>query len=250
MITSYPLQGGMSTSGPSIAQGDRFQQLLPTMVDFRTRVLTANESPTSSVEGIECIMMEAMVHNHAGILHQALRAVRRATTAAQIVGLHCRQPLSHDRFLDPNTRAEYDPERLHFHIVCMDHYLSTTLGLSPASSHLLYARLAEEQAIFEPIGRMMRLQCNIAETLLQRTTTIHEETHKIDSLLLGAATVIPSSWWLTQYFPSSTDPQDTNTLVMRLNCQLSHCHLLVRLYLPYVLRVTTRDEQSHGKRVA
>ncbi|KAG9679420.1 hypothetical protein KCU87_g795, partial [Aureobasidium melanogenum] len=46
--------------------------------------ITKNEDLVTSVEGLECIMLEATYQNYAGNLHQAWMAVRRATTIAQL----------------------------------------------------------------------------------------------------------------------------------------------------------------------
>jgi hypothetical protein len=74
-------------------------------------------------------------------------AVRRATTAGQLMSLHRKEPLVAYVFLDVTTRAQFDVEHLCFFIVYMDCSLSIVLGL-PYASPLV---------VFDPLDRMARL---------------------------------------------------------------------------------------------
>lgn len=231
-------------------QQQRFEQLISTITDAVTKLVTMNDELTSSIEGIECIMMEATIQNHAGKLHQAWRTVRRAAIVGQILGLHRDVPLPAEMFLDPKTQSQFDLEQFCFHIACMDRYLSITLGL-PHASHVPYATTPEQLTVFEPIDRMARLQCIITERLLDRPKKDLAEVCNIDQLLLEAAAQMPPHWWLIpDSHHSQADDPDHDRTIARFNYQLSHYHLLLRLYLPYVFQPGHSADHGHGKRIA
>ncbi|KAL6232097.1 hypothetical protein BDW75DRAFT_243308 [Aspergillus navahoensis] len=91
-----------------------------------TRWVTTREEMQGTVEGLICIILEAVFETNAGNLRRAWSVYRRALTAAQLMGLHWspRPPLPRI-----DAKLEADPECLWFRIVYMDRYLSLLLGL-------------------------------------------------------------------------------------------------------------------------
>ena len=244
------LQGVLSMPDLPAKRQESFQQLILTVVGTVTKLVTTNDDLTCFVEGIECIMMEATIHNYAGKLHQAWRTVRRATTAAQLLGLHRDVPLSPESFLDPESTVGFDTEEICFQIMSMDRYLSMTLGL-PHASHIPYAITPERLLAFEPIDRMARLQCRISEQILERTQKDLTETREIDKLLFAAAAEMPHYWWLIPDLASHKDDQRNRArTIARFNYQFAHYHLLLRLYLPFVLHSSIHAEYAPGKSIA
>ncbi|KAF3044152.1 hypothetical protein E8E12_010443 [Didymella heteroderae] len=138
-------------------------------------------------------------------------------------------------------------------MVSMDRYLSTTLGL-PYASSLPYAKTPEQLIVFAPIDRMARLQCVVAERLLDRPKDDINEVFEIDRLLLEAAAQMPHDWWLTpdlrRNSATAAVDLDQDRVVARFNYQLSHYHLLLRLYLPYIFLPRRDADYGHGKRIA
>lgn len=244
------LQGALSLPDVDGQRRERFKQLMLTILDTVTMSVTTNEGLTSSVEGLECIMLEALVQNHTGKLHQAWRTLRRATTVAQTLGLHRDAPLRPEVFLDPQTRMLFDAEHFCFQVICMDRYLSMTLGL-PHASYLPYAVTPEHLTAFGPTDRMARLQCRISERLLERCKKDASESRSIDTMLLQAAAQVPHQWWLVPEPDTSLNTeQDHSDTVARFTFQLSHYHLLLRLYMPHVLQSLDEPEHARGKRIA
>ncbi|KAJ4990483.1 NmrA-like family protein [Stagonosporopsis vannaccii] len=243
-------QGALSLPDVDVQRQERFKQLMTAILDTITNSVTTNEELISSVEGLECITLEALIQNHMGRLHQAWRTLRRATTIAQILGLHRDAPLRTELFLDLDTRSTFDAEHLCYQVVCMDRYLSMTLGLPHASS-LPYATTSDQLAAFSPIDRMARLQCEIAKRLLERHKRDVSDNSAIDSMLLDSAAQMPHHWWLVPE-PNTllSDEQDHSDTVARFTYQMSHHHLLLRLHMPCILQPF--DDASHacGKRIA
>ncbi|PYH99838.1 hypothetical protein BO71DRAFT_367866 [Aspergillus ellipticus CBS 707.79] len=227
--SSIEALGGFSTC---------YHDIMSRVVDRATRLVNTNEDLNGSVEGIECIMLEAMYHNYAGNLHRAWMAVHRAAAIVQIMGLHRGLISPCLKILEPETRAAFNPDTICLHLVVMDRYLSLMLGLPPTS---LEARFATPTALekCDPIDRMQRIHCVISGRILQRSNADVNNlaiTQDIDRLLQKAAAEMPPKWWLVPTFDS--DKGDGEILfhdTVRLMEQFWHYHLVIRLHLPYML---------------
>lgn len=236
---------------PSAAQkspdvGAPYHEIMVRVVDTAIRLVTTNEDLITSIEGIECIMMEALYQNYAGKLHRAWMAVRRAVTVAQMMALHRGLNSPSLRILTPETRSRFDADQICFRLVEMDCYLSVMLGLPRTS---LEARFATEKALrnCEPVDRMQRMHCAMADRILRRDESDHAETHNIDTLIQKAAEEMPPKWWLMPDLSSNVTGTEVLHATMRLMDQLTHYHLLMRLHLPFILRSAPGHNHEHSK---
>ncbi len=186
-------------------------------------LVTTNDELASSLEGIECIMMESIYHDTAGNARGAWVTLRRAMTMAQMIGLHRGSDTSANR------------EQVWFRLVQTDRYISLLLGLPQGSSESIFATPRALDNL-TPIEKMRRLGCLAAGRILQLTTSERTNpltTHSIDVLLQRASAQMPPRWWLTpNLIPSS--PASTSSLLD----QFTHFNLLFRLHLPYLLHPT------------
>jgi hypothetical protein len=242
------LQGILPSSFKDLADlGASYRDIMSRVVDTATRLVTTNEDLISSVEGIECIMIEAMYQNYAGNLHQAWMAVRRATAVAEMMALHRGLNSPSLKILEPETRAAFKPDQICFHLVEMDCNLSLMLGLPRTS---LKARFTTPKALegCQPIDRIQRIHCAVADRILQRNENKLSETHDIDTLLQNAAAEMPPQWWLIPNL-SASNSGGTEVLpeTLRLMIQFTHYHLLIRLHLPYMLRSSPDRSCDHSK---
>ena len=242
------LQGVLPSAIQDLAdQGAYYREIMSQVVDTAIRLVTTNEDLISSVEGIECIMIEAMYQNYAGNLHRAWMAVRRATTVAEMMALHRGLNSPSLRILEPETRAAFNPDQVCFRLVQMDRYLSLMLGLPRT---LLKARFATPKALegCQPIDRMQRIHCAMSDRILQRNESEFSETYDIDTLLQKAAAEMPPQWWLIPNLSASNSGgTEVAHETMRLMDQLTHYHLLIRLHLPYMLRSSSDLMCDHSK---
>lgn len=208
-----------------------YHGLMHSAVDTAIRLVTTNEDVVCSVEGIECIMMEALFHNYSGNLHRAWMAVRRAIMHAQIMALHRSPNPPSLKILEPETRASFDADEICFKLVLMDHYLSLMLGLPPTD---LEARFTRPEALekCQPVDRMHRIRCIASGRILRRkTTNDYSETKEIEALFNKADAELPAQWWLMPRFaPSGNAVEETR----RLMDQLANYHMLIQLHLPFV----------------
>ncbi|KAH7067244.1 hypothetical protein BKA63DRAFT_114543 [Paraphoma chrysanthemicola] len=248
LLTSL-LQGAVSCPRALDSTRSRFTKIMSHVFDTATRLVTNNNSLVTSMEGIECIMIEAMILNYAGKLHQSWLTTHRAAAVAQLVGLHRGYKNTSLKILDSNTRADLDPDHLCFRIVEMDSYLSITLGL-PLSSLSTPALTPQAIAKCQPIDRVSRLPCIISGHLLSFNGGVLD-TDEIDRLLLEVASAMPPQWWLAPTFQAeSSGSSDTFYEVSRLTYQVSYYHLVLRRHLPYILRHSTGSEYDNNKLAA
>ena len=235
-----------STHDPA-DRGLPYRDVMSRVVETAIRLVTTNEDLICSVEGVECVMIEAMYQNYAGNPHRAWLAVHRAASIAQMMALHRGLHSPSLKILTPETRAAFDSDQICFRLVEMDSYLSLMLGLPRTS---LEARFATPKALegCQPVDRLPRIHCAMADRILRRNENNLSETQEIDMVLQKAADDLPAQWWLMpDVSVSSSDGIKISHDTMRLMYQFSHYHLLTRLHLPYMLRSSTDHRYDHSK---
>ncbi|KAL2798999.1 hypothetical protein BJX66DRAFT_322497 [Aspergillus keveii] len=231
------LQGVLPSTIRSLGSFEKtYRDIMTRVFDRAIRLVTTNDELTGSAEGIECIMMEAMYQNYAGNLHPV----------AQMLGLHRGLSSPSMKFLEPETRARFRREYICFRLVQMDRYLSLMLGLPQSSLESRFGTIKVAD-VEHPMERMERIHCTIAGRILSRTDVeINDlaKAYEIDKLIQDAAAEMPAQWWLT---PRFTDGAELLQDTMRIMDQFTHHHLLVRLYLPYMLRSSSDHLYDHCK---
>lgn len=220
-------------------RGVSYGALLPRVVERAIRLVTSNDELVRSVEGLECIMIEAQLHNYSGNLHRAWLTTQRAVSVAQIMGLHRGLDSPSLKFLEPETQANFDPKNILFRIIEMDLYLSLMLGLPHSSLQVPIATPKELEAC-HPLERMQRIHYEVSRRIIQRSNTKinnFEDTSEIDRILQNTAAEMPPQWWLMPTFAAgNSDKKELFDDTIRLMIQFSHYHLIARLHLPYLIR--------------
>ncbi|CAD0086042.1 unnamed protein product [Aureobasidium mustum] len=122
------------------------------------------------------------------------------------------------------------------------------LGL-PRSSLEAPSRKVEE---LEAGERLQYSHLIVADRILKRSTRLSLlETQELDSLLETAAGSVPAQWWLVPDL--STSNRTANDIfqdMSRLNDQLAHFHLLIRVHLPYLMRCTFENSHDYSRMTA
>jgi hypothetical protein len=250
-------------SGSFLSPG--LQVTMNRVVETANRLVINNDDLASSLEGIECIMMECMFRNNAGNLRGAWVSNRRAMTIAQVMNLHRYRDTNSNsewsarpppKAIYSDTRKRINPQSMWFRLVATDRYLSLILGLPQESQQDPHSVCLEPK---EPndcalIDRLERLVVVAAGLILQRNSTnIHdlEATLRVDKLLQEAAASTPAQWWLPPE-PLSIigNTMDAFKETVRLMHQLTHFHLLAQLHLPYVLLTSNDRKYDYSKMTA
>jgi hypothetical protein len=227
LVLGSLLQGSISASRVPREQRDHFTEIKERAVDTADRVMLRDDELVACVEGVECMMMLAMIQNYDGKLHRAWVSARRAATFVQMLGLHRKT----GRIVDPRG---VDAQQLCYRIVEMDRYLSITLGL-PQSSLESSALGDKEMALCAPVDRMARLQVIVAGRILSKPPSLRDVI-ELDKLLQESASLMPSQWWLVpDYSAGHSSLLDPTHEVSRTMYQFSFFHLVIRVHLPYML---------------
>ncbi|KAF4971475.1 hypothetical protein FSARC_1703 [Fusarium sarcochroum] len=228
------------------------RQMMRRLADTAVELVTKNDDFLGSVEGLECVMLEATFEAGCGNLRRAWFATRRAMVTAQMMGLHRSGTLHRLEIIDPGKPIY--PGYFWYRIVCTDRQLSLMLGLPQGS---LDTSMASEAALVgdTPSGRFERKQSIIACRILERNESVDatiiddlDALQSLDSDLQRAANEMPSKWWLVPNLASMLhDPEKSFWEAMRLIEQMLYYNLLHHVHLPYMLRSSTLDAEANYK---
>jgi hypothetical protein len=229
------------------------QTLMTNALDTATRTVVSNDTLVSSVEGIECIMMESRFYNNVGNLRRSYLTMRRALVTAQMLGLDRGVGSSLINYLDSHTRQRISPSHMWLCIMQSDRYLSLMLGLPPGSFDDAFI-LPKAMQDYTPMEGLERSITFAAGRILQRKRSDILDiriTREVDQLLLDSASLLPPQWWLKPK-PSTNKCNEIDSLhdTIRIMNQFAYFHLVQRLHLPYLLHQTSDRKYDYNKLTA
>ncbi|KXJ85764.1 hypothetical protein Micbo1qcDRAFT_237333 [Microdochium bolleyi] len=247
------------TEEPATARKD----LMSRAFTAATRLVTSNDSLVeSSLDGIECVMIEAMYLNNAGSLRRAWRTNRRAMLMAQTMGIHEEIQPSKNQLpvLETATRQRIDPAIMWFRLLATDWYLSLQLGLPPDKTCMIEnpgfirpAVLASlspleqiERIMTAVAGRVMLRQQNLRHSQNESISDRIQEMYQDDFALQDAANLLPPQWWeysAREFVSVSTCTAELQETLRFMN-QFAYYQVLMRLHLPHMLSRDDREEHS------
>ncbi|QKX61050.1 uncharacterized protein TRUGW13939_08196 [Talaromyces rugulosus] len=223
----------------------RFHGIMTRAVEAARYLVTSRDDLVGSIEGIECLMMEATFENNAGNLRRAWLAARRAMAMAQIIGLEERaMPSTTASFERCTSEPSIDPKHMWFRLIQTDRFLSLMSGLPQGSSTDTFTD-AEALQPCSPVQRLQRIHCTAAGRLLQRQKGRNSaiDVRETDRLLQTAAECVPAQWWLVPNLDDGAD--ETLEEIPRMMDQMTHYHLIVQLHLPRAMS-EGNDDCSHS----
>ncbi|KAK1964070.1 hypothetical protein LY78DRAFT_640203 [Colletotrichum sublineola] len=209
-----------------------WQEIMSRTAKTAHNLVVCNDEMVSSLEGIECIILDGLYENYAGNLRTSWLAARRSVAIAQMLGL--------DRGVKPKslTASVIEPSDLWFRLVQFDRYLCLMLGLPQSSLQDIYARPDALEGC-TPLDRFLR-SCTVAcGRLLQRDpSNVYgpEANEEIDKLLQEASALMPAQWWVAPTFTTDTAPLERIRETLRFNDHTMYYHLLLQLHFPNVLQ--------------
>ncbi|CAG9984004.1 unnamed protein product [Clonostachys byssicola] len=196
----------------------------------------------SSLEGLECLILEGVYYINAGDLRRAWSVFRRAIALAQLLGL----PKRHTSLvvLDPQSMAS--PSFMWYRIVHQDRYLSLMLSLPPGVDEATIAVPDRLELVDCPSEYLERIHCVLTGRMAARNNSINEEdlaeystTSTIDKELQKAAEHMAPEWWLLpttkRQANGAVTGNDKLEDVLRILVHITHFQLLILLHLPYML---------------
>ncbi|KAK7911072.1 hypothetical protein PG985_013553 [Apiospora marii] len=225
------------TTGPG--PGEDYHDYACRLVSTASKLVMRNDELLTSIEGIECLMLESMYLNNGGHLRRAWFTSRKALAVAQMLGIHQGTGSSAGTWLDEDaSRTRIDPDYMWLRLVLTDRYLSLMLGLPQGTLENVFAtpEALSDCAGLERFERMLGVAAGL---ILQRNSVQRLDlgyTQKIDTLLQEAANCLPAQWWVVENPRSSDGASDDFQQSLRLVNQIAYHHLLIQLHLPYLLQ--------------
>ncbi|VUC37188.1 unnamed protein product [Clonostachys rosea] len=200
-------------------------------------LVTSDDEMLSSLEGLECLILEGVYYINAGDLRCAWTVFKRAIALAQLLGLP--QDDVGPVILDPKSMAS--PSFMWYRIVCQDRYLSLMLSL-PSGTDKVAITIPEELDLGICLSqRLERTHCVLMGQILARNNTGDEGdysmTQTIDRALQKAARHMPPEWWLLPSAKRRANGAGDDKLedVLGILVHITHFQLLILLRLPYML---------------
>ncbi|KAM0302341.1 hypothetical protein ACHAPM_004333 [Fusarium culmorum] len=208
--------------------------------------VTCNDDLVSSLEGVECIMLQGLYTNYKGDLRRSWFAARRAVTIAQVMGLNKGIVPFSFRGVAVNVND------LWFRLINFDRYLCMMLGL-PQSSPDEPIPLVEELESYAPNRKLQNL-CSVAcgKLLNRKPSEIYDQsiTKEIDKILRDACTSMPAQWWIMPTLASHLELADRIQETLRFNDHFMQYHLVLQLHMPYLLKVGSKEYCGYHKLTA
>lgn len=221
-------------------------------LDTASRLVTSNDELIESLEGLECLVLEAVFHLNAGNLRRAWLLFKRAIGLAQLVGLDSGN-IVNLMVLDPNSIVS--PAIMWYRIVGQDRYLALVLGLPAGTAEDSFVPLAAQVPDDCPTGRLERQHCVLMDRMASQHNQKDEDPEIICSIDKGfqeAAQSVPPEWWLlprTRHGERSSGIDSGSNLedMMRILVQITHYNLLLLLHLPSILRARGKGVQDYSR---
>jgi hypothetical protein len=203
-------------------------------------LITSDDELVSTIEGLECLILQGIFHINGGNPRRAWLTFRRALNIAQLMGLHKKDtPV-------PTGREMW------CQIVQADRYLGLLLGLPCGCADEVFG--PEETFQNPDIDKdhlFTRKLCQLSGSIIERNSNdnIHAyaATQEIDEKLEQLARDLPASWWAVPAYIADDRSQKAAEAFDRLMVQIWYFQLEALLHLPFMLRAATERRFEYSK---
>lgn len=204
-------------------------------------LLTSDDEIISSIEGLECLILQGLYHTNAGNLRRSWLTFRRALNVGQLMGIH---KAEHSNSISGGRMMWYQ-------IVRADRFLALLLGLPCGSS----------EDTFEPHENFQNPEINKDLLFLRKLSTLagriitrnqvefahaFASTQAIDEQLDSLANEMPKSWWEVPE-TYSTDRHAAAIEFDRIMMQIWYYQLEALLHLPFMLKAATERRYNYSQ---
>ncbi|OAL28500.1 hypothetical protein AYO20_09448 [Fonsecaea nubica] len=210
------------------------------------KLITSDDEIAATLDGIECMMLEAKYHINMGRPRRAWLLFHRALAFAQLLGIH--------RLAAHTDKISLDYQRsvnIWCHLVMGDRYLSLLLGLPYSVSDSFvtpYIPISGPQPSSVNAGEYYTgKMVPIITKMIDRNQSVvpmgYSATLRLDQELEELHSTQDPSWWSTELVPGDSAEDHFD----RLQAHFFHHQAKVMLHLPFMLRSSTdkRYQYSH-----
>jgi hypothetical protein len=211
------------------------------------RLIVCDDEIAATIDGIECIMLEAKYHINMGRPRRAWLLFHRAIAFSQLLGFH--------RLAARADKSSLDYQRsldIWSHLVLGDRYLSLLLGLPySVAEHFVFPYLpaaggpTSTASVGEVyIGKMLPIVSRVNDRNQSVTPMGYSATLRLDQELEELHNAQDPSWWSREWLAGANVEDHFD----RLQAQFMHHQARVLLHMPFMLRSSSdkRYQYSHA----
>ncbi|KAH8896374.1 hypothetical protein GQ53DRAFT_591445, partial [Thozetella sp. PMI_491] len=222
------------------------QALAKLLAEAAVTLVTVHDKLINNTEGLECLWLEAMYHEHSGSLRQAWLTCRRAISAAQLMGLH-RRRCSPPKSIQPNREVHL--QQIWFYLVHTERALCFVLG-APSGSQDIFPFVDSATTEDTDTSKLERRHAVIASHILEQCERDpnfedFDAMHQIHIELEEATSNMPRRWWRTTSLADTRDHEQLFWAMKKLKAQIFHSHLLLHAHLPLMLQACDGPTNEH-----
>ncbi|KAE8406530.1 hypothetical protein BDV37DRAFT_242707 [Aspergillus pseudonomiae] len=219
-------------------------RLIANCVKLVAHSISSDETLVSSLDGLECLVLQGVLYNNDGKLRSAWLCYRRALSVAQIIGLH---RLAADSTDEPASVSR--AKHIWNHIIYADRYLSLMLGMYHGITDVaLDSKRSGNQTLNPP---PMEVLCRIAGSIIERnqkfsevTPSMVRTTQTIDAELMSVDPPLVVEGPIVLSPGKSIERAQAYTTLMT---QLWHYQLIAWLHLPLLLESGTERRYDYSR---
>ncbi|KAI2615199.1 hypothetical protein GGR54DRAFT_301723 [Hypoxylon sp. NC1633] len=210
------------------------ERTIELIVERVNSFVLSNEDDSSSLDGLECLILLCSIQLNDGALRKMWMTVRRILDISRLKGIHKSFSLSKRNSSCGEVALH---RRLWLSTVCGDCYCSLLLGLEPGLGLAPFG--PDDDTWIDPLAdeeaNVQRHVCLIVARIAQRNAVgLHQDRHilqEIDEALNKLQDSLPLSWWKTPSFRRD-QPLDSAKEPNRLICQLWFFQARMFAHLP------------------
>lgn len=230
--------------------GNISSSVIRAWLDAVTLVLDCNDDLVANVEGLETLILKAIVYADAGYLRKAWISGRKAISLAIMLGLSNPQPSVATLLTSCKPGrivSSHIIDSLWFRVNCVDRYASLVLGLPPASTDVAFAS-KERTNDNTPEDRLGKTYAISAGRICERNDMIRAGqdgkalTRSIELDLEAVVHIMDEMWWRPQGLDVTSGTLSSD--LMAMNLQVRHHILVVMLHLPYISQWGSQDSNG------
>jgi hypothetical protein len=221
-------------------------QLIEKYVSTVNKLIVSDDEIAATVEGIECMALEAKYQVNMGRPRRAWLLYTRAISFAQLLGFH--------RLANHPNKAGNDYKRqlgIWSHLVMGDRFMSLILGLPysvPDAFCMPYLNNGSSPSPNMPlanagetfVARLAPIVSRLVDRNQSVTPMAYSATLNLDQQIDELHAEQDPSWWTTEMIPG----QPIEDHFDRLQAQFFHYQVKVLLHMPFMLR----PHNAHDKR--
>jgi hypothetical protein len=220
---------------------DTRSQFIEKYVSTVNKLVVCDDEIAATVEGIECMALEAKYQVNMGRPRRAWLLYTRAISFAQLLGFH--------RLANHPDKTSNDYKRqvsIWTHLVLGDRFMSLVLGLPYSVPDAFCTPYMHNEGSLKVndaenyIQHMLELVGRVVDRNQSVTPMAYSATLALDQQLDDLAAAQDPSWWTTEMIPGQLVEDHFD----RLQAQFFHHQVKVLLHMPFMLR----PHNAHDKR--